>query len=144
MSAVRYRLIRAPRSVDHGFKNGSQRLIEKVLKKYRTTGYPEPYFVGNEDCLFLNIMRPDKVSSVLRPVFIHIHGGGLKHGNSSGDIWPGDSTFYDGRYLSLGWFSYSVIKPRTRTLVNFRDLLLRVGPSSSENLSQPKISFMFR
>jgi len=36
--------------------------------------------------LFLNIMRPDKVSSVLRPVFIHIHGGGLKHGNSSGEI----------------------------------------------------------
>ena len=58
----------------------------KVLKKYRTTGYPEPYFVGDEDCLFLNIMRPDKVSSVLRPVFIHIHGGGLKHGNSSGEI----------------------------------------------------------
>lgn len=58
----------------------------KVLKKYRTTGYQEPYFVGDEDCLFLNIMRPDKVSSVLRPVFIHIHGGGLKHGNSSGEM----------------------------------------------------------
>merc|ERR1711953_940587 len=25
--------------------------------QYKTTGYPEPYFVGNEDCLFLNIMR---------------------------------------------------------------------------------------
>ena len=110
------------------------------MKKYRTTGYPEPYLVGNEDCLFLNIMRPDKVSSVLRPVFIHIHGGGLKHGNSSGDIWPGDSTFYDGRYLSLGWFFYPliprVIKPKTR------DLVLR--PSASVNLSQLKISFMFR
>lgn len=70
--------------------------------QYRSAhGYPPPYFVGDEDCLFLNIMRPDKMTSTLRPVFIFIHGGGLMSGNSSGDVWPSDGTFYDGRYLTL-------------------------------------------
>ena len=59
-------------------------LLTSLVKYRRNHGYPAPYFVGDEDCLFLNIMRPDELSTSLRPVFVHIHGGGLKHGNSSG------------------------------------------------------------
>ena len=88
MSAARLRLIRGPRikSLPVCTEVSLCRdMFCVVSKKYRTNGYPSPHFVGDEDCLFLNIMRPDKISPVLRPVFIHIHGGGLKHGNSSGE-----------------------------------------------------------
>lgn len=46
---------------------------------------PPPTFTptGSEDCLFLNIFRPDAVSSTLRPVIVAIHGGGFVVGSSA-------------------------------------------------------------
>jgi len=43
----------------------------------RTVGYPEPYYVGDEDCLFTNVLVPETSSSEshlrtfknLRPIF---------------------------------------------------------------------------
>lgn len=68
----------------------------------RTVGYPSPYYVGDEDCLFLNIMkRENSANQNLLPVFIWIHGGSSKHGNNTGDIWSETSRQYDGRFLAL-------------------------------------------
>lgn len=37
----------------------------------------------NEDCLFLNVQRPDNVSLATKlPVLVHIHGGGFETGSS--------------------------------------------------------------
>jgi len=70
--------------------------------QYRKTGYDSPYYVGDEDCLFLNIMRPDqKPNESLLPVMLWIHGGSYKYGNASGDVWSEESMQYDGRFLSL-------------------------------------------
>ena len=71
-------------------------------KKRRTVGYESPYYVGDEDCLYLNVMKRENPSNTnLLPVFIWIHGGSSKHGNNTGDIWSEDSHQYDGRFLAL-------------------------------------------
>ena len=70
--------------------------------KRRTVGYESPYYVGDEDCLYLNVMKRENPSNGnLLPVFIWIHGGSSKHGNNTGDIWSEDSHQYDGRFLAL-------------------------------------------
>ena len=43
-----------------------------------------PAMVGSEDCLFLNVVRPDGPASGL-PVLVHIHGGGFWEGSGNGD-----------------------------------------------------------
>merc|ERR1711953_751942 len=68
----------------------------------RTDGYESPYYVGDEDCLYLNVMKRENPSNTnLLPVFIWIHGGSSKHGNNTGDVWSEDSHQYDGRFLAL-------------------------------------------
>jgi para-nitrobenzyl esterase len=46
---------------------------------------PPPTFAptGSEDCLFLNIYRPDAGSTTLLPVIFAIHGGGFVLGSSA-------------------------------------------------------------
>ena len=70
--------------------------------KYRTVGYESPYYVGDEDCLYLNVMKSEgTTTSGLLPVFLWIHGGASKHGNNTGDEWGPDAHQYDGRFLTL-------------------------------------------
>lgn len=59
-------------------------------------------FVGEEDCLQLNVWAPDSsASSVPLPVLFFIHGGGNIQGSSSEDIVAG-KPIYDGRRLAEG------------------------------------------
>lgn len=44
----------------------------------------------SEDCLYLNVWRPLKVSKELLPVMIWIHGGGFTNGGSSPAIYNGE------------------------------------------------------
>jgi para-nitrobenzyl esterase len=50
-------------------------------------------FMGNEDCLTLNIWTAQTATDQLRPVMVFIHGGGNVQGSSS-------RTIYDGRNLT--------------------------------------------
>jgi para-nitrobenzyl esterase len=44
----------------------------------------------NEDCLYLNIWAPAKSASTPLPVFVWIHGGGLKNGSAAMPLYWGD------------------------------------------------------
>ena len=64
------------------------KFLQLEPKKHRTVGYESPYYVGDADCLYLNVMKRENQSNTnLLPVFIQIHGGSSKHGNNTRDIW---------------------------------------------------------
>ncbi|CAL4869497.1 Para-nitrobenzyl esterase (plasmid) [Asticcacaulis sp. MM231] len=48
----------------------------------------------SEDCLFLNVWKPAKAATQLRPVMVYIHGGAYTTGS-------GGSPLYDGTHLAL-------------------------------------------
>lgn len=69
--------------------------------------------IGSEDCLYLNIWRPDHARTGL-PVWVFVHGGGNQNG--SGEDFCGDrlAVAIDGIVVSInyrlgpfGWFSWS-------------------------------------
>jgi carboxylesterase type B len=45
-------------------------------------GY-DPYYSGNEDCLFLNVYTPQSDTTLSLPVMVFIHGGGYTSGDNS-------------------------------------------------------------
>ncbi|XP_049950223.1 esterase E4-like isoform X2 [Schistocerca serialis cubense] len=50
-------------------------------------------YVGNEDCLFLNVYTPELpsgASDALKPVMVWIHGGGFTTGSGDGDLYGPD------------------------------------------------------
>ena len=72
--------------------------------------------LGSEDCLYLNIWRPDTQEAML-PVLVFVHGGG--NFNGSGETFNGEilaqktnsiiiSVNY--RLGVMGWFHYSALK----------------------------------
>lgn len=69
--------------------------------------------IGSEDCLYLNVWRPDHTRTDL-PVWVYVHGGGNQNG--SGEDFCGDrlAVAVDGIVVSInyrlgpfGWFSWS-------------------------------------
>lgn len=44
----------------------------------------------NEDCLFLNVWTPAKSADDNLPVLVYIHGGGLREGSGSIDVYDGE------------------------------------------------------
>ncbi len=78
-------------------------------------GVNDMVFVGDEDCLFLNVWHPQTSSDHLRPIMVWIHGGGNVIGSE-------DTPLYDGARLAaeadavvvtiqyrlsfLGWFNH--------------------------------------
>jgi para-nitrobenzyl esterase len=57
-----------------------------------------PVFVGNEDCLYLNVFRPSGAKDLL-PVIVFIHGGSLITGSASLG-YPYPIAIYDGSRLA--------------------------------------------
>ena len=55
---------------------------------------------SNEDCLFLNIWRPNNVTGPL-PVFFYIHGGGYGAGNGQTDFTPIVNT-NENKFVAVG------------------------------------------
>ena len=72
-------------------------------------------FVGDEDCLYLNVWRPR--SEAVLPVFVWIHGGSNTGGSGQGS-WYTAAHHYDAVVVSinyrlgpLGWFAHPALKP---------------------------------
>ena len=96
----RFKVLTRKNGLIHGTYNPFTWIVNQ--NKRRTVGYESPYYVGDEDCLYLNVMKRENPSNTnLLPVFIWIHGGSSKHGNNTGDVWSEDSHQYDGRFLAL-------------------------------------------
>jgi para-nitrobenzyl esterase len=75
-------------------------------------------FVGDEDCLYLNVWRPaDKAPGEPLPVLFWIHGGGYVIGNSSLDFYDGSELARQGlvvvsinyRLGRLGFFAHPAL-----------------------------------
>jgi len=75
-------------------------------------------FSGDEDCLYLNIWRPNSEDDEL-PVFVFIHGGANYAGRSDLSIYDGANFAAKSRMIVvsfnyrlgvLGWFSHSELK----------------------------------
>jgi acetyl esterase/lipase len=60
-----------------------------VCVQRRTVGYPSPYYIGDEDCLFMNVLVPETDNTKLLPVLLWVHGGSYKETEikSSLNIW---------------------------------------------------------
>jgi len=52
-----------------------------------------PTNIGSEDCLYLNVYTPARITAAARPVMVYIPGGGFMQGSAS-------SAYYDGRYIA--------------------------------------------
>jgi len=52
-----------------------------------------PTNIGSEDCLYLNVYTPARITAAARPVMVYIPGGGFTQGSAS-------SAYYDGRYIA--------------------------------------------
>lgn len=53
-------------------------------------GEPELKYIGQEDCLYLNVWRPKAQAQRLRPIMLWIHGGGNVQGSASDPLYEGD------------------------------------------------------
>lgn len=63
-----------------------------ICPQWDVTG-SEPALVGSEDCLSLNVYRPDGADGA--PVLVFLHGGGHQQGDSAKDLGAGE-ILYDG------------------------------------------------
>lgn len=86
------------------FKDTEPPACEAELREAITFGPECPQldrndvFVGEEDCLFLNVWAPKSPPPDPRPVLFFIHGGGNNQGSSS--ILAGNVRVYDGQKLA--------------------------------------------
>jgi para-nitrobenzyl esterase len=81
--------------------------------------------VGNEDCLYLNIWRPQSEETHL-PVYLWIHGGGNSVGTASDDqFYPGDILANKSNLVvvtiqyrlgPLGWFTHPALRNNGNSL----------------------------
>lgn len=70
-------------------------------------------FLGSEDCLTLNVVRPQEGEKL--PVFVWVHGGGFTKGSASSPLYSGESFAKDGvvfvsiqyRLSVLGFFDFN-------------------------------------
>lgn len=110
---LRWQAPREPASwkgIRHAGKFASQAVQKKAV-----LGWP----VGSEDCLYLNIWRPDSAEKEL-PVYVWIHGGGNSTGSSDavsdyqGHAFAAraQAIFVSVNYRLgvLGWFSHPALK----------------------------------
>lgn len=80
--------------------------------------------VGNEDCLYLNVWRPDQEETDL-PVFVYLHGGGNISG--SGRDFPGGELARDTRSIVV------TVNYRLGALGFFRHPALRSGDPQDDS-----------
>lgn len=113
VGALRWRAPREPESwkgIRHAGKFGP-----RAAQKGTVLGWP----TGSEDCLYLNIWRPDSAEKEL-PVYVWIHGGGNSTGSSDAvSDYRGhalastaDAVFVSINYRLgvLGWFSHPALR----------------------------------
>jgi para-nitrobenzyl esterase len=74
--------------------------------------------IGSEDCLYLNVWRPDTEEKNL-PVYFWIHGGGNSIGSASVPMYDGTNLAAKGNFIvvstnyrlgPLGWFTHPVLR----------------------------------
>lgn len=63
-----------------GIYNASMAKPDCIQKNYLL---PTPLIYGEEDCLYLNVYRPERRSAQPLPVMVYIHGGGFFSGSAS-------------------------------------------------------------
>ncbi|XP_030369003.1 venom carboxylesterase-6 [Scaptodrosophila lebanonensis] len=66
---------------------------------------PTPSVYGEEDCLYLNVYRPQHRSKQKLPVMVYIHGGGFFSG-SAGPLVTGPEYFMDNEQVILVTLAY--------------------------------------
>ncbi|EDW74344.1 uncharacterized protein Dwil_GK21864 [Drosophila willistoni] len=74
-----------------GIYNASLAKSDCIQKNYLL---PTPIIYGEEDCLYLNVYRPERISKLRLPVMVYIHGGGFFSG-SAGPSVTGPEYFMD-------------------------------------------------
>ncbi|KAH8400773.1 hypothetical protein KR009_000937, partial [Drosophila setifemur] len=84
-----------------GIYNASEPKADCIQKNYLL---PSPIIYGEEDCLYLNVYRPELRKSVL-PVMVYIHGGGF-FGGSAGPGTTGPEYFMDTGEVILVTMAY--------------------------------------
>ena len=107
---------KAPRNPDpwDGAKQTTS-FCEKCPQYSKSDGF---VFVGNEDCLYLNIWRPQSQEANL-PVYFWIHGGGNTVGTASSDGFNGANMAFRSNMVivtinyrlgPLGWFTHPALR----------------------------------
>ncbi|KAH8314429.1 hypothetical protein KR059_006557, partial [Drosophila kikkawai] len=84
-----------------GLYNATTPKMDCIQKNYLL---PTPVIYGEEDCLYLNVYRPEVRQSVL-PVMVYIHGGGF-FGGSAGPGVTGPEYFMDTGEVILVTMAY--------------------------------------
>ncbi|XP_017077325.1 uncharacterized protein LOC108112087 [Drosophila eugracilis] len=84
-----------------GVYDASQPKMDCIQKNYLL---PSPIIYGVEDCLYLNVYRPEVRKSIL-PVMVYIHGGGF-FGGSAGPGLTGPEYFMDTGEVILVTMAY--------------------------------------
>ncbi|KAH8411061.1 hypothetical protein KR222_011277, partial [Zaprionus bogoriensis] len=74
-----------------GIYNASSVKPDCIQKNYLM---PTPLIYGEEDCLYLNLYRPERRSRLPLPVMVYIHGGGFFSGSAS-PLLTGPEYFMD-------------------------------------------------
>ncbi|XP_064551989.1 uncharacterized protein LOC135437843 [Drosophila montana] len=85
-----------------GIYNASAPKPDCIQKNYLL---PTPIIYGQEDCLYLNVYRPEHRSRQPLPVLVYIHGGGFFSG-SAGPLLTGPEYFMDTGEVLLVTMAY--------------------------------------
>ncbi len=76
-----------------GVRDATKFCANCVQVNNRRLPWTDEYMIrgeSSEDCLFLNIWTPAKSSTDNLPVLVYIHGGGLREGSGSIDVYDGE------------------------------------------------------
>jgi para-nitrobenzyl esterase len=76
-----------------GVKDATQFCASCIQLNNRRLPWTDEYMIPgatSEDCLFLNIWTPAKTATDNLPVMVWIHGGGLREGSGSIDVYDGE------------------------------------------------------
>ncbi|XP_044248910.2 uncharacterized protein [Drosophila takahashii] len=84
-----------------GVYDATEPKMDCIQKNYLL---PTPVIYGEEDCLYLNVYRPENRKSLL-PVMVYIHGGGF-FGGSAGPGFTGPEYFMDSGEVILVTMAY--------------------------------------
>lgn len=82
-----------PPAVWEGIRDATKFCANCIQVNNRRLPWTDEYMIrgeSSEDCLFLNIWTPAKSSSASLPVLVYIHGGGLREGSGSIDVYNGE------------------------------------------------------